>query len=202
VADPKRVAQVREATINQFAKTHNVKVGTTMAQNPAPQKSAPSKPQTAPASNGAKPAPAAPAASASTAEEGKGEKAKKEKRPRVSLVSPKEPKFVVRMFKVDVDKFGIPKDPWGNELKVRESQPFGGGRKLSDEEKAARQAAKDAEKKRKESMSDEERIAEAKKKREEKQAAKQAKVETERADILKQLMADIAAGKIPGVKVA
>lgn len=189
-----RVSTIREAQINQFAATHNVRVQEgpkTMAQQTQPQKTAPAKPQTPP--------PAAPAAKtngAASADATKGDKPAKTKRAKLRWVSTKDGSFWVRSFKDVTDKHGAPKDPWGVEMVVKAGQAF--GKKLTDEEKAARATQKEAEKKRKESMSDEERLAEAKAKRETKQKSKQEAVEKNRADILAQLLADMEAGKIPG----
>jgi len=158
----------REAQINDFAKTHNVKQEgpKTMAQAPQNHKQTPNKPATPP--------PAAPAAAkaATPADAPKGEdKPAKTKRAKLRWVSTKDGSFWVRSFKDVTDKHGAPKDPWGNEMVVKAGQAF--GKKLTDEEKAARAEAKAAEAKRKEAMTDEERLAEAKAKREMKQKAKQ-----------------------------
>ena len=140
--------------------------------------------------NGHKATPPAKPTSGGTSTDGaKGEK--KAKRARVRLQSPKEPKLWVRAYADVIEKHGTPKDPWGNDM-VPVKRSFG----LSEEEKAARKAAKDAEKQKFDSMTDEEKLAFTKAKREERAKAREAKKENERQALIEQLKKEIAEGRL------
>lgn len=156
----------------------NKKEQITMAQNPTPSKPS-NAPKTAAPSNG-KPAPAA--------------EPKKAKRPRVRWVSTTEPAFWVRSYKDVTDKFGPPKDHNGVAMVAKAGVPF--GQPKDPAEKAARIAAKAAEKAKFDAMSDEQKLQFAKAKREAKQKETEIKRAAERAALVAQIKAEIAAGKL------
>jgi hypothetical protein len=200
MTEKQRLAKLREADLNRFAKQHDIQTirstttqeeNKTMANPQTTQKPTQktNTPPPAPPSNGSKTA----------ADAGKGEKTKKEKRAKQRWVSPKHADFWVRSFKDVTDKHGAPKDPWGNTMVAKAGAPF--GQKLSEEEKQARAKAKEADKLRKANMTDEEKLAEAKQRRAAKDAKKKQEADAMHKSILDQIMADISAGKIPGVKL-
>jgi hypothetical protein len=117
---------------------------------------------------------------------------KKVKRPKVRFHSSKEPTYWVRAYKDVTDKFGPPTDPWGNKMEPRAAVAFG----ISPEERAAKKAAKEAEKLRFESMSVEDKLAFAKTKRDAKQAKKEAKKAAEKEQLIAQIKREIAEGKL------
>lgn len=157
-----------------------------MAQNPTPR--TPTTSTSKPANGGpaAKPPNGATAAPA----------AKKEKRPRVRWVSttPGLEGLWVRSYKDVTDKFGAPLDPKGNVMVAKAGVPF--GQPADPAAKAARLAAKEAEKARIAAMSDEDKFAFAKSKREAKQAETAKKRQQEREALVAQIKAEIAAGKL------
>lgn len=143
-----------------------------------------------------KPAPTPPQGTASAkptnGDASKGEKPKKAKRPRVRWVSPKDPAFWVRSYKDVTDKYGAPMDPWGNKMEARAAVAFG----LTEEEKAARKAAKEAEEKRIAAMSPEEKLAHTEAKRKERATKRDAKKEKQRQELIAQIKREIAEGKL------
>jgi hypothetical protein len=170
-----------------------------MAQDPKQQNQNQNK--AAPAAQTAKPANGAPAAKQAEAPKGDATaaKPKKVKKPRVRFVSTKEPSYEVKTWASAAEKFGAPKDPWGNEMVMKASVPFGGPRldpdakKAREAEKAATKAAHEAKKA---AMSDAEKLAYAKERREAKQKTKADAEAAKYAAIKAQVMADIAAGKV------
>lgn len=129
----------------------------------------------------------------------KGEKdgKKKDKKPRIRLVSNTVPGFWCRMYKDVADKFGMPLGPDGKALVVGAAPVGGFGAKLTPEQKAERDAAKEAAKaaeaKALASMTDEQKIAHAQAKREATQAKKAQKVAKVRDELMAQLRAEFAA---------
>lgn len=143
---------------------------------------------TTPAKTANKPAPTPPPAKNGSA---KDEKPAKAKRPRVRWVSPKDPKFWVRSYKDVTDQYGAPLDPWGNKMEARVAAAFG----MTDEQREARKAAKEAEKKRIEAMSPEEKLAWTQAKREERAKTREAKKAKEREALIAQIKREIEEGK-------
>jgi hypothetical protein len=168
------------AIINPTTTTHKGNI--TMAQAPTSNKNPnPTKPTLAPKpTNGSTPDTAA--------------KPKKEKRSRVSWVSPTDPSYVVRSFKAVTDKLGAPSDHKGQ--KMIEKAPGVFGQRRDPAEKAAREASKVQAKAAYDAMTDEQKMAHAKSKREAKQAATAAKAAADRAELKRQIMAEIAAGTL------
>ncbi len=175
-------------TASSSDNSHQDKEPTTMAIDPKKPTTTPTnKPTTAPAPTGN----GAPKAAAAPSDAAKPAKAKKA---RVRWVSTKNPAYWVRSFKDVTDKYGAPKGPDGEEMVAKAGVPFGGVRDPGA--KAARLAAKEAEKARVAAMSDADKLAYAKAKREEKQKTQAAKADADRAALVAQIKAEIAAGKL------
>ena len=100
--------------------------------------------------------------------------------PRLKFYSTKEgcTDYCARVLPVFVEKYGAPKDPWGNVMTLR-------GGQAGPLKKEQRAAAKEAEKERIAKMSDEEKLTYAKAKREER-----AKVKADDAARKKQMLMD------------
>lgn len=144
---------------------------------------------TAPAAKAVTP-PVAPTAAVAPAN-GEPKKAK-EKRAKVRLISKTIPGLWVRAFVDVIQKFGVPKDPNGEEMVPGSAPRFG----MTAEERERRKGEKEAEKIRFEAMSEEEKLAYAKTKREERSNKKAAKKAAEREALIAQLKAEMAAGKL------
>jgi len=115
----------------------------------------------------------------------------KVKRAKVRLVDPENPSLWVRAYVDVIEQFGVPLTPSGQQMVPGKAQ-----RGLTDEERARRQAEKEAEKAKFDSMSDEEKLAYAKAKREERAARRAAKKAAEREALIAQIKAEIAAGNL------
>ena len=116
------------------------------------------------------------------------------KRPWTRLVSPTNPELWIRVFIDLIEKHGVPLDPNGERMVPGK---IGRGRApMNEAERLARQAEKEAEKAKFAAMSDEEKLEFAKMKREQAAAKRAAKKAEERAALIAELKAQIAAGEI------
>lgn len=108
--------------------------------------------------------------------------------PRLKFYSTKEgcEEYCARVLPYFVKKYGNPRDPWGNEMKLRATQD-----PTAKPKKVERLEAKEAEEKRLAAMSDEEKIAYAKAKREANQKASAARKEEKRAKMLAEVKAQL-----------
>ncbi len=170
------------------ATTQTKKADITMAKHPDPKHPS-NKPSNGPQTQSAKPSNGSP----QSHPDNKGDKPKKSKKARVRWVSTTEPGFWVRSFKDVTDKFGAPKDHNGVAMIAKIGVPFG---QVDPAAKAAKLAAKAAEEARKAAMTDEEKLAFARQKREAAQATKAAKQKAEYEQLVAQVKADIAAGRL------
>lgn len=127
---------------------------------------------------------------AKTAEPAKAEgEKKKEKRLKVRLVSETIPGLWVRAYVDVVNKFGFPLDPNGTKMVPGKATSFG----LTAEERERRKAEKEAEKKRLEAMTEEQKLAYVAQKREAKQKKRDEKKAMEKAKLVAEIKAELAA---------
>jgi hypothetical protein len=105
-------------------------------------------------------------------------------------VEPGKEDYCVRILPIFLDKYGPPKDPWGNTMALRPKQlaEIGGDGKPA---KVRRIEAKEAEAKLLASMTDAEKLIYAKSKREANQAAREAKVAAQKAALMAELRKEL-----------
>lgn len=113
---------------------------------------------------------------------------------RVRLASTTIPGLWVKTQVSVVKKYGVPLDPNGAPMVPQKAAGFGGG--LSEEDRAARKASKDADKAKMAAMSPEQ-LAEFKRERREAKATLRAtKKSAEREELIRQIKAEIEAGRL------